>query len=165
MKLPFKHLIAFAATTMLFVGSSSAATVINGFALTTSTYAGTADWDAAVQSDLGSAATVASFESIKAAFESDIPSLVTLLAGTAGMVTYNGAKFFTDTRAYFIVYHGASVPGGWSVHDKIGDTSTGNQVSLGSWYDNNKIIAAIPEPSTTVMALLAVLAITARRKR
>jgi hypothetical protein len=50
-------------------------------------------------------------------------------------------------------------------HDQIGDTSTGNQVSLGSWTQDRLLIAAIPEPSTAVMGLLAVLAVAARRRR
>lgn len=165
MKSKSMSLVPCLATVMLTLGSASAATVINGFALTTSTHAAAADWDAAVKSEFGSSAVVASFESIKAAFANDIPSLVTLLAGTVGNVTYNGGQFMSAGRSYFLVYHGATVPGGFGVHDKIGDVSTGNQTSLGSWTDDRRIISAIPEPSTAMFSLLALLAASARRSR
>jgi len=140
-------------------GSAAALDIIKGFTLTQFSYSELDNWDAAVLAEFGPAASLASFEEIKAAFEDEIPLLEQLLDGKSLGVSYQGNQYFSDTRGYFIVYHGASVPGGFLVHDKIGNTSTSNQVSLGSWYFDRQLIVAIPEPSTVVLALLLGLAV------
>lgn len=165
----FKSVVIVALSLTISTLTASASTVINGFGRTTSTYAQDSNWDSAVKSEFGQTATVASFEQIKAAFQSDIQSLVTLLAGNWAGVTYNGNRFFSDTRAYFITYHGASVPGGWLVHDKIGSTTTGNQVSLGSWYGEMPILATnitvIPEPTGALLSVLGATMLLRRRRK
>jgi hypothetical protein len=164
-----KSVVIAAVSLIVSTLTASASTIINGFGLTTSTYAQDSNWDSAVKSEFGQTATVASFEQIKAAFQNDIPSLVTLLAGNWAGVTYNGNRFFSDTRAYFITYHGSIVPGGWLVHDKIGSTTTGNQVSLGSWYGQMPILAtnitAVPEPTGALLSVLGAAMLMCRRKR
>jgi hypothetical protein len=68
-----------------------------------------------------------------------------------------------------VVYHGSTVPGGWFVHDQIGDVRTGDQVSLGSWYDAKPVIAfvgtAVPEPSSVLVACIFGLGAVSRRRR
>ncbi|MEY4243699.1 MAG: hypothetical protein RLZZ245_1284 [Verrucomicrobiota bacterium] len=154
---------------MLTVSAEAASTAINGHATTSGTFATNSNWLTAVQAEFGSSATVGTFEGIKLAFENNIPGLVTLLtqAGGSAMVTYGGNQTSDgNTRGYFLTYHGSTVPDGWLVHDKIGDVSTGNQVSLGSWYGNNRIIAkAVPEPSSVLVAGLLGLGALGRRRR
>lgn len=169
MKLSLK-LINMAATALLLsISAHASTTVINGFAITSGSYSNTADWTAAVQAEFGASATVGSFESLKAAFSGDTSGLASLLAGSAANVTYNGSQYYSDTRAYFITYHGSSVPGGWFVHDQIGSVATGDQISLGSWYGDRPIVAyvgtVVPEPSSMLVAGVLGLGLVSRRRR
>lgn len=172
--LMFKKIATLVLTCLFGTWCASATTTLNGFAITTSAYSETANWETAVDNEFGSSARVASFEELKAAFTTteQIASLATFLGGQAINVTYGGSQLRDGWRGYFIVYHGSSVPGGWAVHDKIGDTSTGNQISLGSWTGTNKIMATniapasapVPETSTTLLGVLGSLCLL-RRKR
>lgn len=156
------------------IGASAATTTLNGLAITTGVYSETSNWETAVDTEFGSSATVASFEQLKAAYQTtaQIASLATFINGQALAVTYGGSQLFQGWRGYFIVYHGAADPGGFYVHDKIGSTAAGNQISLGSWSGNRKILAAdvapssapVPETSTTLLGLLGSLFLL-RRKR
>ncbi len=146
---------------------ASATTTLNGFAITTSAYSETANWETAVDGEFGSSARVASFEELKAAFTTNaqISSLATFIGAQAIGVTYGGSQLRDGWRGYFIVNHGSTVPGGFAVHDKIGNTSTGNQISLGSWTFDRKIMAAnvapapapVPETSTTLLGIFGCL--------
>lgn len=158
-----------AAALLMAISAKAAITTVNGFAITSGSYSGTGDWSAAVKTEFGNTATVASFESLKLAFSADPSALATLLAGGPASVTYGGSQNFEPTRPYFITYHGSTVPGGWLVHDKIGDVSTGNQISLGSYNSSKRIIAyigtAVPEPSSLVIVGVFCLGAVSSRRR
>ncbi|MFY7817548.1 MAG: hypothetical protein ACOVRB_04200, partial [Akkermansiaceae bacterium] len=170
----FKKIATLVLTCLFGTWFASATTILNGFAITTSAYSETANWETAVDTEFGASATVARFEDLKATFTTteQIASLTNLLAGQAIGVTYGNSQLLQGWRGYFIVYHGSSVGGGFAVHDKIGDTSTGNQISLGSWPGERKIMAAnvapasapVPETSTTLLGVLGSLCLL-RRKR
>lgn len=169
MKLSLKLLNIAATALLLSISAHASTTVINGFAITSGTYSNTADWTAAVQAEFGASATVGSFESIETAFAGNTSGLASLLAGNDAYLTYNGNQYYSDTRAYFIIYHGSSVPGGWFVHDQIGSVATGNQISLGSWYGERRIVAyvgtVVPEPSSMLVAGVLGLGLVSRRRR
>ena len=171
----FKKISAFVFAFFLSaIGATASTTTLNGFALTSGTYSETANWESAVDTEFGTSATIASFEQLKATFTTtaQIASLANLIIGNSVGVTYGGNQIYSGNRAYFIVYHGSSVQSGFLVHDKIGDVSTNNQISLGSWYFDRKILAAnvapasapVPETSTTLLGLLGSLFFF-RRKR
>ena len=55
------------------------------------------------------------------------------------------------------------------MHDQIGSTATGNQVSLGSWYGQMPILATnitvVPEPTGALLSVLGAAMLMCRRKR
>ncbi len=172
----FKKISAFVFAFLLSaIGATAATTTLNGLAITTGVYSETSNWETAVDTEFGSSATVASFEQLKAAYQTteQIASLATFINGQALAVTYGGSQLFQGWRGYFIVYHGAADPGGFFVHDKIGSTAAGNQISLGSWPGERKILAAnvaptsapVPETSTTLLSLLGSLFLFRRNRR
>jgi hypothetical protein len=171
---PMKQLSKFcalvASTMMLTVSAEAAFTVINGYAITTNTYATNSNWLTAVQTEFGASATVGTFEGLKAVFDADTSGLATLLGGGTGMVTYNGNQASDGgARGYFLQFFGGAAPSNWTVHDTIGSTANNSQLSLGSWYDDNRIIAyvgtAVPEPSSVLVAGLLGLGALGRRRR
>ncbi len=164
----FSKFCALVASTMMLTVSAEAVTVINGYAITTNTYAPTSDWLAAVKTEFGATATVGTFEGLKAVFNGDTSGLATLLGGGVGTVTYGGSQTFSG-RGYFLAFTGGAAPSNWTVHDIIGSPTNNSQITMGSWYDSNRIIAyvgtAVPEPSSVLVAGILGLGALSRRRR
>ncbi len=171
---PMKQLSKFcalvASTMMLTVSAEAAFTVINGYAITTNTYATTSNWLAAVQAEFGASATVGTFEGLKEVFDADTSGLATLLGGGVGLVTFGGSQILPGGspagRGYFLAFTGGAAPSNWAVHGTIGSPTNNSQVTMGSWTDNQRIIAkVVPEPSSVLVAGLLGLGVIGRRRR
>jgi hypothetical protein len=115
------------------------ATVCDNLTLTSDSYSDSEDLITAIHGELGSNYTIADWNDLKALSDIDAwISCMDLAENASFMVTRNGEYLYSGNRQYFVRhYPDGNVPGGWLVHDQIG-----NKLFLGSWYDINcKILA------------------------
>lgn len=102
----------------------------NDFRVTHQKYLCTTDLVAAVNNEYGNEWTVADWEHVKLLNSNDYRG-IKMHKGDEYLILRNGQKYYSGNRHYFIAKHQGDIPGGFFVHDQIGN----NYFSLGSWHD------------------------------
>lgn len=114
-----------------FVGANNQSQVSAGiFKVTSQKYLCTNDLEAAVKAEFGNDWTVADWENVKL-LSSEEHGNIDMNKGDEFLILNDGQKYYSGARHYFIAKHEGQVPGGFLVHDQIGN----NYFSLGSWED------------------------------
>ena len=114
-----------------FVGASNQSQVsASDFKVTSQKYLCNIDLEAAVQAEFGSGWTIADWEHVKLLSSGEYGN-IDMNKGDEFLILNDGQKYYSGARHYFIAKHEGQVPGGFLVHDQIGN----NYFSLGSWDD------------------------------
>ena len=111
---------------------SSAAGVLP-FALTTNTFAETDEIEDACAAALGSDWRLADWLDILEFYDAEgtLDSFITSLGGKISfMLTFEGQRWYSEQRHYFVEVHQRNLPEGWLSHADIDD----HLIDLGSWF-------------------------------
>lgn len=116
-------------------------TVIPKFILTKNKYSGNSNINMAVQNEYGDNYRVADWNDI-VKYSGSIQQFVksiNLEEYKSAFVTFNGNRFWSSKRQYFISYHNHNKPSGYLAHENIDNY----YISLGSWYNVNAYILCV----------------------
>jgi len=112
------------------------------YVLTEDAWRNEEDTYAIVTKQFGPDAKMADFDHFVAnpGTKEDCIAFLTFL-GCNAWVQYEGKRFWSGDRHYFIERHDGKVPSGWLVHNSIHD----HLLDLGSWFSKNRILVDLGE--------------------
>jgi hypothetical protein len=106
----------------------------SNFKITSKSYSEKNDLDSAVLTDYGEEYRMADWQDLlKIISIAEFSDEVGIKNGNHYYIKYNGERFYSDTRQYFISRYDGNLPSGYLAHDQIDN----NFLCLGSWYDEN----------------------------
>ena len=118
------------------------------FKVTELTYSINDDLDAIVKEEFGNEYRIADWTDVEAAFDRGVDP-DDILAGGSAFCTNQGEHFWSGDRHYIVSRHNHEPSSGYLAHDDIDD----HLFSLGSWYDNYRILAIYDPDSPTIIIL------------